>query len=167
MNNYIVSIAFALVGAYLIGSIPTAYILGQAFKGIDIRRFGSGNVGATNAFRILGPTWGIIVLTLDILKGIIPATLLASYFINYWAGSEIVLRIFFGFELMEVSFSIIILLLLVGFLSAIIAVIAGVGGGVFYVSIMTIFFFIPIHIAVDTSTFIILISSFIGFSSSC
>jgi uncharacterized membrane protein YfcA len=66
---------------------------------------------------------------------------------------------------MELTIPITILLLLVGFLSAIIAVIAGVGGGVFYVSIMTIFFFVPINIAVDTSTFIILIASFIGFLS--
>jgi glycerol-3-phosphate acyltransferase PlsY len=85
-----------IVLSYLLGSIPTAYILGRALKGIDIRKFGSGNVGATNAFRVLGPTWGIIVLILDILKGIISVTVLANYSLGYWNNSEIILRIFFG-----------------------------------------------------------------------
>lgn len=57
--------------SYLIGSIPTAYILGRLLKGIDIRKFGSGNVGATNALRVLGKPAGITVLVLDILKGFI------------------------------------------------------------------------------------------------
>lgn len=55
--------------AYLFGSIPTAYIFGRLLKGIDIRQHGSGNVGATNVFRVLGKTPGIIVLLLDIYKG--------------------------------------------------------------------------------------------------
>ena len=82
--------------SYLLGSIPIAYILGRITKGIDIRKLGSGNVGATNAFRILGPTSGIIVLILDILKGIISVTLVAGYFLSYWNASEIILRILFG-----------------------------------------------------------------------
>jgi len=53
----------------LIGSIPTAYLFGLWLKGVDIRKFGSGNVGATNALRVLGKIPGIIVLLLDILKG--------------------------------------------------------------------------------------------------
>jgi len=85
-----------IVISYLLGSIPTAYKLGRRLRGIDIRKFGSGNVGATNAFRILGPTWGIIVLILDILKGIIPVTVLADYLLSYWDNSEIVLRIIFA-----------------------------------------------------------------------
>lgn len=62
--------------SYLIGSIPTAYIFGKAAKGIDIRQHGSGNVGATNVFRVLGKGPGIIVLLLDILKGVIAVALL-------------------------------------------------------------------------------------------
>ena len=58
-----------IIISYLIGSIPTAYIFGRLLKGIDIRKFGSGNVGATNAFRVLGKTIGITVLILDIFKG--------------------------------------------------------------------------------------------------
>jgi len=64
---------------------------------------------------------------------------------------------------MELSFSLISLLLILGLLSGAISAIAGIGGGVFFVSIMTLLFFIPINIAVDTSTFIILFSSLAGF----
>ena len=54
--------------AYFLGSIPAGYLAGKA-KGIDIRTVGSGNIGATNAFRILGKTAGTIVLVVDGLKG--------------------------------------------------------------------------------------------------
>src|SRR5687768_8327370 len=59
----------ALVAAYLFGSIPTAVWIGQAFYGIDVREYGSGNAGATNTFRVLGKNAGIAVMVLDILKG--------------------------------------------------------------------------------------------------
>ncbi len=62
------------VFAYFIGSIPTAYIVGR-FKNIDIRQFGSGNVGATNTFRIFGPKAGVLVLLIDIAKGYVPVFL--------------------------------------------------------------------------------------------
>ena len=58
-----------IIFSYLVGSIPTAYIFGKAIKGIDIRRHGSGNVGATNVFRVMGKWAGITVLALDIFKG--------------------------------------------------------------------------------------------------
>ena len=60
-------LAVALV-AYLLGSIPTGYLVAKA-KGIDIRMVGSGNIGATNAFRVLGKTAGAGVLIVDGLKG--------------------------------------------------------------------------------------------------
>jgi len=66
--------------SYLLGSIPTAYIFGRIFKGIDIRKFGSGNVGATNTFRVIGRLPGAIVLIIDILKGLIVVTYVASFF---------------------------------------------------------------------------------------
>ena len=66
--------------SYLFGSIPTAFIFGKSLKGIDIRKFGSGNVGATNALRVLGKGTGIIVLSLDILKGIIPVVMAGLFF---------------------------------------------------------------------------------------
>ncbi|RKY32292.1 MAG: acyl-phosphate glycerol 3-phosphate acyltransferase [Candidatus Omnitrophota bacterium] len=64
-------IILLIVISYLIGSIPTAYIFGRLIKGIDIRKSGSGNVGATNALRVLGKAAGVTVLLLDILKGFI------------------------------------------------------------------------------------------------
>jgi len=59
----------ALIAAYLFGSIPTAVWIGQAFYGIDVREYGSGNAGATNTFRVLGKKAGIAVMILDIFKG--------------------------------------------------------------------------------------------------
>ena len=58
-----------IIISYLVGSIPIAYIAGRILKGIDIRKFGSGNVGATNALRVLGKIAGITVLIIDALKG--------------------------------------------------------------------------------------------------
>lgn len=55
--------------AYLIGSIPTALIISKRFFGIDIRDYGSGNMGATNTFRVLGSRYGTMVMAFDILKG--------------------------------------------------------------------------------------------------
>src|SRR5437762_8006897 len=59
--------------SYLLGSIPTGYLLARA-KGIDIRTVGSGNIGATNVFRILGKPAGIFVLVFDGLKGFAAAS---------------------------------------------------------------------------------------------
>jgi|SRR5690625_640498 len=76
-------VIFGLI-AYLLGSIPFALIVGKVGFNIDIRKHGSGNLGATNAFRVLGTKAGIIVTLADILKGtlatIIP--LLVSYFFD-------------------------------------------------------------------------------------
>lgn len=58
-----------IILAYLIGSIPTALLISKIFFNIDIRDYGSGNMGATNTFRILGSKFGVIVMVGDILKG--------------------------------------------------------------------------------------------------
>ncbi|MEP7372942.1 MAG: glycerol-3-phosphate 1-O-acyltransferase PlsY [Chitinophagaceae bacterium] len=58
-----------IVLAYLIGSIPTSVWVSRHFFGIDIREYGSGNAGATNTYRVLGPKWGTIVMIVDMLKG--------------------------------------------------------------------------------------------------
>ncbi|MEO5967688.1 MAG: glycerol-3-phosphate acyltransferase, partial [Ferruginibacter sp.] len=55
-----------IIIAYLIGSIPTALLVSRKFFGIDIRDFGSGNMGATNTFRVLGSKYGTIVMIGDI-----------------------------------------------------------------------------------------------------
>lgn len=64
-----------IIAAYLIGSIPTSVWISRKYFGIDIREYGSGNAGATNTFRILGSKWGTIVMALDILKGMLAASL--------------------------------------------------------------------------------------------
>jgi glycerol-3-phosphate acyltransferase PlsY len=71
----------AIVSSYILGSIPTAYIFGRLLKGIDLRKFGSGNIGATNALRVLGKGPGITVLLLDILKGIVAVVFLGDFFV--------------------------------------------------------------------------------------
>lgn len=71
-------IIFGLI-AYLLGSIPSALLVGKAAYGIDVRKHGSGNMGATNAFRVLGKKAGAIVTATDILKGTI-STLLPILF---------------------------------------------------------------------------------------
>jgi glycerol-3-phosphate acyltransferase PlsY len=58
--------------AFLIGSIPTAYWYARYFHKLDIRQHGSGNIGATNSLRVLGKKAGVIVLIIDLLKGLIP-----------------------------------------------------------------------------------------------
>ena len=58
-----------LLTAYLLGSIPSALWIGKLFYKTDIRQHGSGNLGGTNTFRVLGKTAGLAVTTLDILKG--------------------------------------------------------------------------------------------------
>jgi glycerol-3-phosphate acyltransferase PlsY len=65
----------AMILAYFVGSIPTALWLGRALTGKDIREFGSGNLGATNACRVLGKKIGLIVLFADMLKGLAPVAL--------------------------------------------------------------------------------------------
>ena len=64
-------IAVTLIGAYLLGSIPTAYIIGKFRKGTDIRKVGSKNMGAMNVIYNVGFWWGALVLAIDICKGVI------------------------------------------------------------------------------------------------
>jgi glycerol-3-phosphate acyltransferase PlsY len=64
-----------IILAYLIGSIPTSVWVSQYFFKIDIRDYGSGNAGATNTYRVLGPKWGTIVMVTDMLKGMIAVKL--------------------------------------------------------------------------------------------
>ena len=59
-----------IIFSYLLGSIPTAYIFGKLIKQVDIRDFGSGNVGATNALRVLGTRMGLTTMLIDIAKGV-------------------------------------------------------------------------------------------------
>lgn len=66
-------IALLLAIAYLLGAIPTGLIVGKLLFNKDIRKFGSGNLGATNTFRVLGKNAGIFVTIFDVAKGVLPA----------------------------------------------------------------------------------------------
>ena len=72
-------LALVIAASYLIGSIPTGYIIVKLLKGEDIRTIGSGSTGATNVKRVLGKKWFIIVMLLDALKGALPVVLTAIY----------------------------------------------------------------------------------------
>ena len=66
------------ISSYLLGSIPFGFLAGK-ICGIDIRTKGSGNIGATNALRVLGKTWGYAVFLFDFLKGLIPVMLASQW----------------------------------------------------------------------------------------
>jgi acyl phosphate:glycerol-3-phosphate acyltransferase len=66
-----------LFGAYVIGSIPFGFLVGRLFGRIDIREHGSRNIGATNVGRVMGTKWGLLVLVLDLVKGVVPVAVVA------------------------------------------------------------------------------------------
>ena len=74
------TILLCTLGAYLLGSIPTSYLVGR-LRGIDLREHGSGNLGGTNAYRVMGPAAGVPVVLVDVSKGFIP-----TYFFPGWDG---------------------------------------------------------------------------------
>lgn len=78
-----------LIAAYLIGGIPWAYVAGRLVGGIDLRQHGSGNLGATNVYRVLGAPAAVVVVLLDVAKGFGPAFLFPQWTIAasspYWA----------------------------------------------------------------------------------
>ena len=75
-------LALGLVCAYLAGSIPFGIVVGRGLFGVDPRTVGSGNIGAANAMRALGPTGAALVLLGDVIKGVVP-TALATYWLGY------------------------------------------------------------------------------------
>jgi acyl phosphate:glycerol-3-phosphate acyltransferase len=70
--------ALAVAIAYVVGSIPAAYVAGKS-RGIDLRRHGSGNLGATNVVRTLGWKVGLVVFAFDVAKGVLPVLLLPAW----------------------------------------------------------------------------------------
>jgi glycerol-3-phosphate acyltransferase PlsY len=86
-----VTLPVVLIGSYLLGSIPFGYLAGR-LAGIDIRKVGSGNVGATNVVRVLGKKYGYPVFALDVLKGFVPvkiSMLIAPGLPTEWNSPEI------------------------------------------------------------------------------
>ncbi len=75
MTPTIAAVLIAIV-SYFIGSIPFGLLMTRWIKGVDLRTFGSGNIGATNTSRVLGKKWGTVVLLLDVGKGLLPTLLL-------------------------------------------------------------------------------------------
>jgi len=76
-----------IVVAYMIGSIPTSVWVSRFFFGIDIREYGSGNAGATNSFRVMGPRLGTLVMVVDMLKGF--AAVKLAYFLPFYVDNDI------------------------------------------------------------------------------
>ena len=81
----VIGFAILFVLAYVVGSIPFGVVVGKVFYGVDVRQHGSGNVGTTNVFRVLGKKAGIAVMICDILKGYIPAAIAAALFHPWFA----------------------------------------------------------------------------------
>jgi len=71
-----------VVAGYLLGSVPFGYVLPRLVRGEDVRRRGSGNVGASNVWRVYGPSLGVPVALLDVAKGFVPAAL------GLWLGGD-------------------------------------------------------------------------------
>jgi len=84
----------SLILAYLIGSIPTSFIFAKVLKGVDIRKHGSGNVGATNVFRVVGKIPAVIALIIDILKGVLAVLILPNIFFNNTIGITLGLELY-------------------------------------------------------------------------
>ncbi|MEM1451754.1 MAG: glycerol-3-phosphate 1-O-acyltransferase PlsY [Planctomycetota bacterium] len=71
--------SLVVLASYLLGAVPFGLVMARVLKGVDLREVGSGNIGATNAMRVLGKPLGIVAFLLDFAKGLVPTLLLASY----------------------------------------------------------------------------------------
>ena len=90
MDTEIYAIAIAILCAYLIGSFPTAYVVGRLKKGVDIREVGSRNMGAMNVVYTIGLAYGILVLVVDIGKGV------AAILLARWLGTSPTIQLVAG-----------------------------------------------------------------------
>ena len=93
-----IAIVAGVLLAFLLGSIPTAVWLGKSVYGVDVREHGSGNPGATNTFRVLGKRAGILVMLLDIIKGLLATSLAIPLMKMGFIGEAnlIIFKIIFG-----------------------------------------------------------------------
>ena len=87
-----------IIFSYLLGSFPTSIVFGKIFKGIDIRDYGSGNAGGTNAFRVMGWKIGISVMLIDVAKGLIATVLVSQIKIDSVSLAPVYLQIIAGFS---------------------------------------------------------------------
>ena len=142
-----------IIGAYLLGSIPSSVWIGKAFYNIDVREFGSGNAGATNTFRVLGKRAGIPVLIIDILKG----------------SAAVLLALLSGFEINGTDYVNLQLGLgLAALLGHIFPIFAGFRGGKGVATILGIVMFItPVSCSVALVVFLVVLfaSRYVSLSS--
>lgn len=92
----LLSITVIAILSYLLGSVPFSIIVSRIWKGIDIRDYGSKNAGFTNVYRVVGPLPAVIVLVLDIAKGIVAVLLIARIFSDSAYLSSIDLKLIAG-----------------------------------------------------------------------
>jgi acyl phosphate:glycerol-3-phosphate acyltransferase len=91
-----ISITIVFAVAYIVGSTPFGLLVARMVAGIDIRESGSGNIGATNVGRTLGAKWGIAVLLLDAIKGLLPTLLLPMFLYSKETQNAELLGVFAG-----------------------------------------------------------------------
>ena len=82
---------FLIGGGYLLGSIPFGYIFSKLFKGVDIRKLGSGNVGGMNVFTKVGPLPGVLTGFCDVAKGFLPVLLAKKLGVSLWVIGAVAL----------------------------------------------------------------------------
>jgi glycerol-3-phosphate acyltransferase PlsY len=123
-----------IIVSYFIGAIPTGVVLAKTFSGTDIRREGSGNIGATNVARVLGKKLGVLTLAGDLLKGFLPV----------WAGSYLVS-----------SLSVVCLMGCAAFLGHLFPVYLGFKGGKGVATALGVFlYFAPVVILIEIVIFV-------------
>ena len=93
--NQVLKILVIVITSYILGSIPSSYIMGRLIKGIDLRNHGSGNLGAANTFRVLGARAAVPVLLIDIGKGFLAVKLISflsmEHFVYYLIAALVVI----------------------------------------------------------------------------
>jgi acyl phosphate:glycerol-3-phosphate acyltransferase len=144
-----------VIASYLLGSIPTAVWVGRRFYKIDIRDYGSGNAGATNTIRVLGPVAGIPVFVIDLLKGFTAVELTYLCKPNFYEHNEI-------FALFKVVISMIVVI------GHVFPVFAGFRGGKgIATSLGVVLALFPIPAIITTAIFMIvlLISHYVSLGS--
>ncbi len=92
------TVLIIIVLSYLVGSFPTSIIFGKIFRGIDIRNYGSGNAGGTNAFRVMGWKIGLSVMIIDVAKGLLATVLVSQIRIDSVSLAPVYLQIIAGFS---------------------------------------------------------------------